>query len=566
MAFNYRAVDNLKRSHENMVRYRQILSVLIKYGFGDVFSRIRSERFFEGLLRAASKETRYRIKELSKENRLRKVLEELGPTFVKVGQVLSTRPDLVGTDLAREFEKLQDNVSPIPFNDIRGVVEEDLGAPLDEIFKSFDTIPLAAASIGQVHRAQLTNGQDVVVKVQRPGIPEIIRSDIHIIRHLASIAEKHIEEWEIQQPTRIVDEFARMIEKELDYKLEIAHAERFAHQFADDKTIRVPGVFPELSSQHIITMEYVRGIKASEISLLHQSGLDCALLARRGADLIMKQIFVHGFIHADPHPGNILFMENNIVCYLDFGMMSRVNRKQAESLVDAATYAIKHDEVRLTDIILKIVNADHTPNRSELENDISELLDRYLFRELEYLNMSEILSNTMTLIAKHHLRIPPDYYIMVKALATSQALGRKLDPRFNYTEALKPFISRIRLAKFLPDRIISELFNLTGESINLLKEIPKDTGTILNRFARGDAEVQLQHRGLETMLSTLDRTSNRLSFAIIVASLVIGSSVVVLSGVPPKLYGLPVIGIIGYVIAAFMALYLAFTILRHGKL
>jgi ubiquinone biosynthesis protein len=539
----------------------------MKYGFGDIFSRIRGERIIENLLRAVSrKPEREKISKLSREARLRKALEELGPTFVKAGQILSTRPDLIGPELIREFEKLQDNVPPFSFDLVRNTIETELGSPLEQIFKNFDEIPLAAASIGQVHRAQLPDGHNVVVKIQRPGILKIIQVDLKILRHLATLTEKHMEEWELQQPTMIVDEFSRMIDKELDYSLEAAHMERFASQFADEETIHVPEVFHKLSSQRVLTMEYVEGIKASEISLLEQSGLDTALLAARGADLMMKQVFVHGFIHADPHPGNVLFLENNVICYLDFGMMSRVSRKQMESLVDAATYAVKNDEIRLTDTLLRIVDCDREPDRKNLENNISELLDRYLFSDLEDLDLSQILTNVMKVITRYRLRIPPDFYIMMKAIAASQALGRKLDPGFKYEEAMTPFLTRIKLEKLLPQRIFKDLFDVTRESAELLKEIPQETSTILKQIARGKAQIQLEHRGFETMLSTFDKISNRLSFAILVASLVIGSSVIVLSGVPPKWNNIPIIGLAGFIVAAVMAFFLIITILRHGKM
>ncbi len=567
MTFGFRPASNLSRSHKYLSRYRQILTVLMKYGFGDIFSRIRGERIIENLLRAVSrKPEREKISKLSREARLRKALEELGPTFVKAGQILSTRPDLIGPELIREFEKLQDNVPPFSFDLVRNTIETELGSPLEQIFKNFDEIPLAAASIGQVHRAQLPDGHNVVVKIQRPGILKIIQVDLKILRHLATLTEKHMEEWELQQPTRIVDEFSRMIDKELDYSLEAAHMERFASQFADEETIHVPEVFHKLSSQRVLTMEYVEGIKASEISLLEQSGLDTALLAARGADLMMKQVFVHGFIHADPHPGNVLFLENNVICYLDFGMMSRVSRKQMESLVDAATYAVKNDEIRLTDTLLRIVDCDREPDRKNLENNISELLDRYLFSDLEDLDLSQILTNVMKVITRYRLRIPPDFYIMMKAIAASQALGRKLDPGFKYEEAMTPFLTRIKLEKLLPQRIFKDLFDVTRESAELLKEIPQETSTILKQIARGKAQIQLEHRGFETMLSTFDKISNRLSFAILVASLVIGSSVIVLSGVPPKWNNIPIIGLAGFIVAAVMAFFLIITILRHGKM
>jgi len=308
--------------------------VLFKYGFGDLVDTLKIEQYLEIGLQMVSKKRREKIEKLTRAERVRMALEELGPTFIKMGQILSTRPDLLPVQFIHELEKLQDNVPPFDYAQVKETIEAELGTPLEKVFKEFDETPLASASLGQVHRARFVDGEEVVVKVQRPGIQKTIEVDMEIMLHLATLMERHLQGWEIHRPTRIVEEFARTLEKELDYRLEAAHMERFAIQFTSDINVYVPKVYSEATTTRVLTMEYIQGIKATEIERLEREGLDRQEIARRGFDLIMKQVFVDGFFHGDPHPGNIFVLPNNVICYLDFGMMGRIDRESRENFSD----------------------------------------------------------------------------------------------------------------------------------------------------------------------------------------------------------------------------------------
>ncbi|MBW1931370.1 MAG: AarF/ABC1/UbiB kinase family protein, partial [Deltaproteobacteria bacterium] len=297
-----RKIGIIGKTYRHIQRYRQILTVLFKYGFGDLVHTLKIEQYLEIGLQMISRKRREKIETLSRAERVRMAMEELGPTFVKMGQILSTRPDLLPVEFIQELGKLQDHVPPFEYAQAKDIIERELGVPLGQLFKDFEETPLASASIGQVHRARLVDGDEVVVKVQRPGIRKTIEVDLEIMLHLATLMEKHLEGWDIQRPPRIVEEFARTLEKELDYTIEAAHTERFAMQFIGDTTVYVPKIYREATTSRVLTMEYVSGIKASEIARLDEAGYDRREIARRGFDLIMKQIFVHGFFHADPHP------------------------------------------------------------------------------------------------------------------------------------------------------------------------------------------------------------------------------------------------------------------------
>jgi len=561
-----RKIGIIGRTYRHVQRYRRILSVLFKYGFGELVDSLKIEQYLEIGMQIVSRKRREKMLTLSRAERVKMALEELGPTFIKMGQVLSTRPDLLPADIMHELLQLQDDVSPFPFSEARKIVESELRVPLEDLFERFDEQPLAAASIGQVHRAWTADGEAVAVKVQRPNIGRMIEIDFEIMLHLAMLMEKHIEGWDIQQPTKIVEELAHSIEKEMDYTVEASHMERFARQFATETTVYIPKVYREATTTRVLTMEYIDGIKASSIVALEKEGFDRKEIAHRGAELIMKQIFVHGFFHADPHPGNIFILPNNVICYLDFGMMGRISRQTREDFVDLVAAVVRRDETRSTDALLKLTYSDEEPDRYSLERDVAEFMDQHFYRPLKELEIGKLLGQILETTAKHRMRIPPDLFLMLKALSTVEALGRELDPDFDITEQAAPFVRRIQSARLNPQRITRDLVNSGAEFIHLLKEVPAQLREILEQTKQGRIRIEFEHRGLEPMLVTHDRISNRLAFAIVLASLLIGSSLIVLAGVPPKWNDIPVIGLAGFVVAGAMGFWLVISILRRGKM
>jgi len=555
-----RKIGIIDHTYRHVQRYREILTVLFKYGFGDLVNSLRIR------LQMVSRKRREGIETLSRAERVRMAIEELGPTFVKMGQILSTRPDLLPAEFIRELEKLQDEVPPFDFSDVQKTVESELGLPLHEVFPHFDDQPLAAASIGQVHRGRLVGGEEVVVKVQRPGIRKTVEVDLEIMLHLADLMESHLEGWDVHRPSNVVREFARTLEKEMDYTIEASHIERFARQFGDEPTVHVPEVYRQMTTARVLTMEYVSGVKASEMSRLETEGLDPREIARRGGDLIMKQVFVHGFFHADPHPGNILILPYNVICYLDFGMMGRLDRRTREDFADLVAAVVRRDGAEAAGVLLKLTYWDREPDLRLLQRDVEEFVDQHFYRSLKELDLGKLLQQLLNVVSRHRLRIPPDLFLMLKALTMAEGLGRKLDAEFDMTKQAALFLRRIRIERLRPQRLVGDAVHSGKELLGFLKEMPGELREILKQAKHGKLKIEFEHRGLEPVLATHDRTSNRVAFAIVLASLVVGSALIVLSGVPPRWSEIPVIGLAGFLAAGAMGFWLLISILRHGRL
>ncbi len=548
-----RKIGVIRRGYRHLNRYRQIVGALIKYGFEDLIGTLKIEEYFEMGLELISRKRRERVERLTRAERVRMALEELGPTFIKLGQILSTRPDLIPVEFVREFQKLQDNVAPFAYDDVKQIVEEEFNRPLKSVFRTFEESPLAAASIGQVHRAQLQDGEDVVVKVQRPGIRKVIEVDLEIMLHLASLMERHVEDVEIHSPTRIVAEFARSIEKEIDYTVEASHMERFATQFQGDMSIYVPKVFRDQSTGRVLTTEYVDGIKASDIDRINKAGLDRKIITARGADLILKQIFEHGFFHADPHPGNIFFLADNVICYLDYGMMGRIGRRTREDCAELIHALAKRDESKVVRTLLKLVEYDDPPAVHLLERDVADFVGRHLYKPLHEIHMGKLLQELLELLFRHRLKIPQDLFIMFKALTTWEGVGLSMDPDFQIMQRAAPFVERLKMARMHPERIADEMWESGIDIMQFLRDLPAELREILMQIKQGKIKIEFEHRGLEPMLTTQDRGSYRIGFSIIVAALILGSALMVLAKIPPFLFGIPLIGLIGFVVAVIMA-------------
>jgi ubiquinone biosynthesis protein len=563
---NIRKIGAIGRTYRNLGRYRQILSVLFKYGFGEFVDTLKIEQYLEISLPMLFKKEPKVGEKLSRPERTRRVLEELGPTFIKFGQILSTRPDLIPLEYLKELAKLQDEVPSFPYEEACEVITRELGQPPDVVFQSFEKEPFAAASIGQAHRARLPNNEDVVVKVQRPGIREIIETDLEIMLHLASLMERHLEEFEVQRPTRIVSVFARSIEKEINYLLEASNIERIARQFLTDQTVYIPKVYRQYSTKRVITMEYVEGIKASEIEVLKEGGYDLKLLASSGAVLIMKQIFVHGFFHADPHPGNVFILPGNIICFLDFGMMGQISRKERADFADLVMRVVSRDEKKVVDSILKITYQHDQPDRETLENDCAELIDRYVGLPLKDLEVGLVLHHLLEIISRHRLTLKPNFYLLVKATSTIETVGGMLDPDFDIIQHAEPFIKKIQMERYNPQKIVGDIIESGTELLQLFKEIPSGLRDVLSLTRQGRIKIEFEHRGLESLYEHLEQITNRLAFAIVLAAQIIGSALIVLADLPPKWNGIPVIGLAGFLVAAIMGFLLLVSMLRHGKM
>lgn len=551
------------RTYRHFNRYRQILTVLIKHGFGDVVDRLRLRHHAAAVgSRAVAAEPH------TPPQRLRRALEELGPTFIKLGQMLSTRPDILPPEYADELARLQSEARPFPHRQVREIISRELGGSLDELFSRFDDQPLAAASMAQVHRAALPGGEEVVVKVQRPDIRRVVETDLEILLHLATLAERHFDGWRVQRPTRIVEEFSRLIERELDFTHEAAQLERFAAQFASDPSIYVPRVYRDRLSPHVLTLEYIDGVRASDLDALRAAGFDLPRIAQRGAELTLKQILEHGFFHADPHPGNIFVLPGEVICLLDFGMMGRIDALTREDFAALVAAVGQRDASAAAAALLRLTEWDDEvePDPRRIERDVAEFLDLHVVSQLARLDFGKLLTELLALVQRHRLRIPPDIVTMLKAAATVERLAARLDPTLDMVSIAQPYVARIRMNRFGPRRLIGAAVDAAEQLVHLVSEIPGGVRDILRMAKRGRLNIGFEHHGLDKLIESNERIANRVSFAIVVSALVIASSVIVHSRIPPSWQGVPLIGVVGYVIAGVMGCTLLLAILRHGRL
>jgi len=561
-----RKIGVIGRTYRNLNRYRQILGVLIKYGFGDLIETLNIEQYIEIGLQMISKKRRERVEKSSRAERLRMAFEELGPTYIKLGQILSTRPDLVPLDIVHELSKLQDEVPPFPFKDARRIVESELREPLENTFAIFDETPLASASIGQVHRARYLDGEDVAVKVQRPGIQRLIDIDLEIMLHLATLAENHIQELSFHKPVKIVEEFAKTLERELDYTIEATSMERVSREFFHDPDVYIPKTYRETTTSRILTTELVQGIKVSKLDQLDQEGYDRKKITSRGAYVCLSQIFDHGFFHADPHPGNIFILPDNVICLLDFGMVGTIDRNTREDFVELVDSIVREDETRAAGCLLKITSWDEEPNMRSFEKDVAEFIGQHLYKPLKEIELGKLLQHLLELAARYRLRIYPDIFLMMKALSTVESVACMLDPDFDMLQHAEPFIKKVKLQRFSPKRLESDVLSLTSQMFTFLKDFPKDLLEITRLIRQRKLSFSHELQGLDQMLSTHDQISNRISFSIIIAALIIGSALIVISKTPPLFYGISLIGIIGFLAAAIMGIWLLVAILKKGRL
>jgi ubiquinone biosynthesis protein len=557
----------ISQGFHDLRRVRQILQVLVKYGFGYAVERLNIERHGFGKRLVNLKPIRrLRIQDMTTGARLRKAMEELGPTFIKFGQILSTRPDMLPIEFCCELEALQDDVAPFSYAEVKKQIEDDLKAPLDTLFYQVDQQPLAAASLSQVHRAKLKTGEQVIIKVQRPRIANIIRTDIAIMEDLARLAEKYIEEIRVYNPVGLVEEFKQSITRELDFSTEAHNIQRFRRQFAGDTTVYVPQVFLQFTGPHVLVMEQVSGIKVSHTERIDKEGLNRKRIAVNIANAFLKQIFVNGFFHADPHPGNIMVLPGNTIAFIDYGMTGRIHAETRRLLSEIMIAVNSRDAQKIADIFLALGVVDEQTDMRRFELDLEDFLDRYFVESLQELKMGQFLNSLLNATSRYRIQMPQELYLLSKALVMIESVGEILDEDFDMVKLTKPFARRLVLEKRSPKRIAREVRSFAEMLYDFALSLPKDLKIIFDKLKKGTLRVEFEHRGLENLLTELDKVSNRISFSVVIAAIIVGSSIIIQTDKGPHLFGLPVFGVLGFIIAGFMGLWLAIAILRSGRL
>ena len=549
-----------------MRRFAEIATTLVKYGFVDVVDALHLTPYLAAGRRVWSSLGGQRYPPLARAVRLRLAFEELGPTFIKFGQALSIRADLLPADVIAELVLLQDAVPPLPGGAAEQAIHQALGDTVGEFLLDFDPEPLASASIAQVHRATLRSGEKVAIKIRRPGIETVIESDLALLSDLAALAERHIADASLYSLRDLVAEFARTIRKEQDLVREGRLIERVASQFASDPTVRFPRICWPLTTSTVLTMEFLNGVKVSAVGTREAPHLDPRIVARRGADAVFRQILVHGLFHADPHPGNILVMPDNVVAFVDFGIIGRVNRQMREMLGETILAVGRHDAERLAEIVVKVATPLRAVDMAALARDLDEMLDLYSDRALGDLSLRAVFGSITDAMSRHRLRLPADVLLLIKAVSTIEAVGCQLDPGFKIVEYATPFVERMIEEKRSPGAIAVRAAYAGREVLHALGSLPGSLAEIARKARVDGLQIQFVHRNLDHFIREMDRSSNRLSFAVVIASIVIGSSVIVHAGVGPQVLGYPLLGVVGFIAAAFLGIGLAIGILHSGRL
>jgi ubiquinone biosynthesis protein len=559
------------RKYKNLGRMGHIAQVFMGQGFGHLVTQMGLQRLVPFRRRRMPREEYVAVHaEDTAPVRLRRAFEELGPTFIKLGQVLSGRPDLVTIQFADEFKKLRDEVPPFGYEDAKRIVEKELGARLDVLFSEFEPAPVAAASIAQVHNAVLTSGEKVVVKVRRPGIEKSLEQDISILKGLAHLLEKHVPESNIFNPVAIVEEFARTVRKELDFVVEADNAVRFAENFKGSPSMYIPFIYREYTRQKVLTMERLSGIRISDVAALDTGGYDRSSLARNGAEAFFKQVLEDGFFHADPHAGNMFVLPDGRIGLVDFGIVGRLSEEDMEVIADTFLALVNKDFDGLVQnyITMGFVTEDIDLDRfrHDFKQDLVDLLEPLYGKTLGQISLSLYIDRVTRLALKHHLKFPPGLITMNKALLTIEALGSELDPGFDFIGVAKPYTYKLIKKKYSPGRYSRRLRRKAMDISDFLGNLPRQFRTIMRKVIKDDLHMNMEIAGFDRFIREFDRSTNRMSFSMIIAAIIIGSSVIIHSGKGRLVLGYPFLGLTGYLLAGVLGLWLVWGIVRSGRL
>lgn len=549
----------------DLPRLHEISSILIRYGGGDLVRRLGVGSMLERAGRVLHWKQAVENEQLEPSVRFRQALEELGPTFIKLGQVLATRVDLFPPHWIAELEKLQSNAPALPFEDMLPQMRLALqGRDPHEVFDELNTTPRAAASIAQVYEAKLKDGTPIVMKVLRPGIQDKIEADLRIMAHVARLVEVEFPETRRYQPRQVVQQFAKSMRRELDLAAEARNIQRFGEKFADDETVFIPKVYWDYIGYSMNVQERIDGIPGNQLAQAREAGLDLAVLADRGANIVLRMILLHGHFHADPHPGNVFYLSGNRIALVDFGMTGMLTHERRNQIADLLMSILTKDEMALLDVLLEWTG-DSVVNESKLSADVIEFIFNYSSVHLKDITFGNLLNELTAMIREHHLVLPSDLTLLFKTLITLEGLGRQLDPEFDMGDHCAPFVKEVLRLRYAPDAVMKRGMHSIKDMAGVLTGLPRDLAKFFKELRRGRVRLDIDVKRLDHFGQQLDRSTNRLTLGIMTASLVIGSSIVMTIPGGPKIFGMPILGFLGFLIAVVNSLWIVFSIWRSGK-
>lgn len=554
----------IPRKMKNAQRSQEIINVLLKNGFSHVLFRLG---LIDRKLTTHDKEADLNLYHVGK--KLRNALEELGPAFVKLGQIASGRRDLVPMEIAAELETLQDHVKAFPFSEVRKTIEQQLGGTLEELFQEFEEEPLASASIGQVHKARLITGEMAAVKVQRPHIQRQINTDLAILHDLAGLFEKNMEWARTYRLRDLIQEFSHSLREELDYQLEARNTERIARQFENTPEIRVPRVYEDYSTGTVLTNELITGIKVSKVEQLDAEGYDRKLIADRIADSMLTQVLEHGFFHGDPHPGNIFIAPGNVVFYLDFGMVGLLSKEMTYHFVSLMLALRKGDIEKVIDVFYSMDILSDETNTEALYRDLQVIERKYYETSLNDLQIGDVFMEIFNVAYRHRIRLPNEIAILSKVILTLEGVLRNLDPSISIMKAIEPYSKRLVLKRFDPRELLDNGWHTLLKNAEIAAELPEDLRKAIRTVQKGKVDLNVNLQESQVVFRRFDKIANRLSFSIVLLAfsilmvgLIVGSAI---AGQTAMFFRLPLIEV-GAVIAILMVAYLFFSIIRSGRI
>jgi ubiquinone biosynthesis protein len=560
-------VSGFFRATRELPRLREISSVFVRHGLGDFVRRAGIATVLEHAGRVLQWSEVSEIAQLGPQQRARLAFEELGPTFVKLGQMLSTREDLLPPTWTAEFAELNSHVAPVPFEDLLPQIEQALGRSPFEVFGNLEREPYAAGSIAQIHRAKLPSGAPVILKIRRPGIEAKIDADLRILEHLAHLVEDQVPEVRRYRPVQVVGQLRVSLERELDLAVEARSTERFALNFADEVDILVPRVYWEWTSSTMNVQEHIEGIRGNDLAAIDNAGLDRKLLAARGADAVLKMILVDGFFHADPHAGNVMYLPGNRIAMIDFGMVGRLSPIRRRQIVDLLAGLARHDEEAMLEVLLDWRGDDFVDERA-LAADLGELAFDYAEVQLKDLKIGALLRRVAAILRDHSIALPVDLTLLFKALISLEGLGRQYDPEFRLIERVQPFLARAMRQRYQPAEAARRAQETFSEFLGLVTSVPHDLARLIKDARHGRMRIDLDLKRLDHFTHRVHSALNRATVGIMTASLVVGSSIVMTVAQGPTLFGVPLLtyfGLLGYLIAFVNSLWIIVSIWRSSR-
>jgi len=548
----------LKKEVRNLKRLNEILLVLFEEGFDYLVNKIRLKKNIplKKRLRKAKKEN------VPTEVRLRKTLERLGPTFIKFGQVLSVRPDLVPKNYIRELEKLQDEVPPFSFDEVKNLIESELKKPLNQVFSEFEKKPIASASISQVHKAKLRNSQVVAVKIQRPNVKQTMEEDTEIMLYIASLAEKHIGGAKKYEPVNIVKEFREWTKDELDFKLEARNAKVFALNFKDDPNVVIPEVYNDYTTEKILTLEFIDGIELNKIEELKKSKPNFNLVIRRGFEAVLTQVFLHGFFHADPHPGNIFVTKNNKIAFVDFGIIGVFSQDLKEKAVDLLYSVVFHDVDKLTSVL---VDMGLEGDIRKFKEELREVIEPMEVTSIDEMKLSRVIEEVLHIALQYKLKMPLQFVLLGKTIITLEGVGLEYDPKFRLVDSARPFIENLMLRKLNPVNMFHNFLKNSLKFKKFAETFPDEATKALQKIQKGTIKVDISETDIKTLSVEIDRSSNRIAYSLLITAFIITGALTINVDIGTKLFNIPIISFLCFSFGAVFAIMLFISILREKR-